>query len=120
MKKKTPKKGFENYELVKTPENVVTFGTTLFMRNDGLALKIVFPAGHMVTFEPMKQSEATIRQKHLGRDVPVHSTWQRADEAMALMEPYTELNPKGVVYSNQEISMFIPVDLLHQIIKDYE
>jgi hypothetical protein len=27
MKKKTPKKGFENYELVKTPENVVTFGT---------------------------------------------------------------------------------------------
>ena len=60
-KKKTPRKGFENYNLVEMP-NVVTFGTSLFMRNDRRALKIVFPAGQMCTFAPedeiavMKQS----------------------------------------------------------------
>jgi len=54
MKKKIPRKGFENYELVKMPD-VVTFGTNLFMRNDNRALKIVFPAGQMVTFAPMDE-----------------------------------------------------------------
>lgn len=50
-KKKIPRKGFEDYERVEMPD-VVTFGTTLFMRNDKRALKIVFPAGQMVTFAP--------------------------------------------------------------------
>ncbi len=52
-KKKTPKPGFEDYDLVEIPKGMVTFGTTLFMRKDGLALKIVFPAGGMVTFSPL-------------------------------------------------------------------
>ncbi len=50
-KKKTPRPGFENYERVKM-DDVITFGTTLFMRKDKKALKIVFPAGQMVTFAP--------------------------------------------------------------------
>lgn len=50
-KKKKPRPGFENYELVEMPD-VVTFGTSLFMRKDKKALKIVFPAGQMVTFCP--------------------------------------------------------------------
>ena len=56
MKKKTPRKGFENYDLVDMPD-VVTFGTSLFMRNDHRALKIVFPAGQMVTFAPMDENQ---------------------------------------------------------------
>lgn len=48
------RKGFENYFLIEQ-KDVVTFGTTLFMRNDRKALKIVFPAGQMVTFAPMDE-----------------------------------------------------------------
>ena len=50
-KKKIPRPGFEDYERVEMDE-VITFGTTLFMRKDKRALKIVFPAGQMVTFAP--------------------------------------------------------------------
>ena len=50
-KKKIPRKVFEDYDRVEMPD-VVTFGMTLFMRNDKKALKIVFPAGQMVTFAP--------------------------------------------------------------------
>lgn len=50
-KKKTPRPVFEDYELVEMPD-VVTFGTSLFVRKDKRALKIVFPAGQMVTFAP--------------------------------------------------------------------
>jgi hypothetical protein len=53
-KKKQPRPGFENYELVKMPD-VVTFGTSLFMRKDKRALKIVFPAGQMVAFAPEEE-----------------------------------------------------------------
>lgn len=48
--------GFENYERLEMPD-VVTFGTSLYMRNDGKALKIVFPAGQMVTFAPQGDDE---------------------------------------------------------------
>ncbi len=60
-KKKVPRPGFEDYDLVKTPDVTATFGTTLFIRKDGLALKIVFPAGQMVTFAPLDAAEQ-IRQ----------------------------------------------------------
>ena len=53
-RKKQPKPGFEDYDLVDMPD-VVTFGTSLFMRKDKKALKIVFPAGQMVTFVPEKE-----------------------------------------------------------------
>lgn len=66
MKKKlTPRAGFEDYQHIET--DAVTFGTTLFMRNDRRALKIVFPAGQMVTFAPMdeiaegKENESEIK-----------------------------------------------------------
>ena len=49
-KKKTPR--FEDYEKVDM-RNTVTFGTTLYIRNDSKALKIVFPAGQIVTFAPV-------------------------------------------------------------------
>ena len=52
-KKKTPR--FPDYERVEMPE-VVTFGTTLFMRKDNMALKIVFPAGQIVTFAPLDEN----------------------------------------------------------------
>ena len=45
-----------NYKVVKTPENIVTFGTTLFMRDDGLALRVLFPAGQFVTFAPLDET----------------------------------------------------------------
>lgn len=50
--KKKPRPGFEDYERVNT-DNLVTFGTTLFIRKDGQALKIVFPAGTVATFAPV-------------------------------------------------------------------
>lgn len=55
MRKK--KKRFEDYDLVEMPE-VVTFGTSLFMRKDKRALKIVFPAGNIVTFAPEEEINA--------------------------------------------------------------
>lgn len=55
-KKRQPRKGFEDYEIVKM-DDVTTFGTTLFMRKDKRALKIVFPAGQMVTFCPEDEIE---------------------------------------------------------------
>lgn len=55
-KKKVRRKGFEDYELVKMPD-VITFGTSLYMRNDKMALKIVFPAGQIVTFAPETDKE---------------------------------------------------------------
>lgn len=55
MKKKQPRKGFENYELVDTSD-IVTFGTSVFMRNDGQAIKVVFPAGQIMTFAPLDEN----------------------------------------------------------------
>lgn len=49
MKKK---KRWQDYDVVKLPKGTVTFGTTLFMRKDQKALRIVFPTGEIVTFEP--------------------------------------------------------------------
>ena len=51
-KKKQPR--WPDYEVVKLPEGTVTFGTTLFMRKDHCALRIVFPAGQIVTFAPVE------------------------------------------------------------------
>ena len=45
------KKRWEDYDVIEMP-NVVTFGTTLFMRNDGRAIRIVFPTGTTITFAP--------------------------------------------------------------------
>ena len=50
-KNKKPRPGFEDYERVEMGK-VVTFGTTLYIRKDRRALKIVFPAGQMVMFAP--------------------------------------------------------------------
>jgi hypothetical protein len=55
MRKKLAKPGFEDYEIVKLPKDVVTFGTSLYIRNDGAAIKVVFPTGHTVSFEPLTQ-----------------------------------------------------------------
>lgn len=52
--KKQKKSRWPDYEVVDMP-NVVTFGTTLFMRKDKKALRIVFPAGQMVTFAPVDE-----------------------------------------------------------------
>src|ERR1019366_7414529 len=69
MKKKTPRKGFENYDLVIMPD-VVTFGTTLFMRKGKRAIKIVFPAGQMCTFAPMDENQHEHRYYPSSREKP--------------------------------------------------
>ena len=53
MKKK--KARWPDYDVVKLPEGTVTFGTTLFMRKDNQAIKIVFPCGNTVTFCPQDE-----------------------------------------------------------------
>lgn len=62
MKKKTNKKKksrFPDYDVVDLEAlagtTVVTFGTTLFMRKDKQALRIVFPCGQTVTFCPLDE-----------------------------------------------------------------
>jgi hypothetical protein len=56
-KKKEIHNRFENYTLVPM-KDVVSFGTTLFVRNDKRALKIVFPAGQICTFAPLDEIES--------------------------------------------------------------
>lgn len=58
-KKKISRKGFEDYELVNMPD-VVTFGTSLFIRKDKKALKIVFPAGQICTFAPQDEIDGNL------------------------------------------------------------
>ena len=54
MKKIKIQNRFPDYNLITTPESgVVTFGTNLFLRKDKRAIKIVFPAGQIVTFAPL-------------------------------------------------------------------
>ena len=54
MKKRKIQNRFPDYNLITTPESgVVTFGTNLFLRKDKRAIKIVFPAGQIVTFAPL-------------------------------------------------------------------
>ena len=59
MKKKKKQPRWPDYEVVdmdkEAGEKVVTFGTTLFMRKDKQALRIVFPAGQIVTFCPQDE-----------------------------------------------------------------
>ena len=47
-KKKSRFKGYEKIDM----KDVVSFGTTLFLRKDGKAIKIVFPCGTTATFAP--------------------------------------------------------------------
>lgn len=59
MKNKIKKKRWEDYDVVDLDEfageKVVTFGTTLFMRKDKQALRIVFPTGQIFTFCPQEE-----------------------------------------------------------------
>ena len=50
MKKKKESR-WPDYEIVDI-KDVVTFGTAIFMRKDKLAIRIVFPAGQILTFCP--------------------------------------------------------------------
>ena len=65
-KKKQRRNGFENYALVDTG-NVVTFGTSVFLRKDSKAIKIVFPAGQIMTFAPLDEDgkEIGITNQHI-------------------------------------------------------
>ena len=45
---------FPDYERIDMPD-IVTFGTSLFIRKDKRALKIVFPAGQIATFAPEEE-----------------------------------------------------------------
>ena len=54
MKKKKIAR-WPDYERFDTGE-VVTFGTSLFLRKDGKALRILFPAGESITFAPLDEN----------------------------------------------------------------
>jgi len=56
-KKKKPR--WPDYDVVKLPEEIVTFGTTLFMRKDNQALRIVFPTGQTITFSLKSEHKKT-------------------------------------------------------------
>jgi len=64
MKKEKKTSRRPDYEVVKM-KDVITFGTTLFMRKDKRALKIVFPAGQSVTFCPEEEIEKEELSKEL-------------------------------------------------------
>ena len=49
--KRKKKSRWPDYERIEMPD-IVTFGTTLFMRKDKQAIRIIFPTGQMVTFAP--------------------------------------------------------------------
>jgi len=51
IKKNKTSKRFPNYEKIDT-DNVVTFGTNVWIRKDKKALIIVFPAGQELHFSP--------------------------------------------------------------------
>lgn len=59
-KKKTPR--WPDYERVQM-DDVVTFGTTVFIRKDKRAIKIVFPAGQTMTFAPEDEIENEHKRK---------------------------------------------------------
>ncbi len=52
--KKNKKPRFPDYELVDM-KDVITFGTSVFMRKDKRALIIVFPAGQELHFKPEEE-----------------------------------------------------------------
>lgn len=52
LKNKKPR--FPDYERVDT-KDVITFGTSLFIRKDKRALIIVFPAGQELHFKPEEE-----------------------------------------------------------------
>ena len=50
-KKKNPR--FPDYDLITAPESgLITFGTNVWLRKDGQALIIIFPAGQELHFAP--------------------------------------------------------------------
>lgn len=55
MPRKINKNRFPDYERVK-PEDmgIVTFGTSLWIRKDNMAIKIIFPTGQEVDFRPVE------------------------------------------------------------------
>jgi len=60
LKKKAKKPRWPDYKLVKPPEGIITFGTSLFLRKDGMALRVLFPAGQAVTFAPMDEEKSKL------------------------------------------------------------
>ena len=61
MKKKKIAR-WPDYEHFDTGE-VVTFGTSLFLRKDGNALRILFPAGEAITFAPLDENRKEIEME---------------------------------------------------------
>lgn len=51
-----------DYEVVDMGKTV-TFGTSLFLRKDGKALRILFPAGESVTFAPLDENGKEIEME---------------------------------------------------------
>jgi len=51
-----------DYKVVDLGETV-TFGTSLFLRNDGRALRVLFPAGQAITFCPEEEIEKENKKK---------------------------------------------------------
>lgn len=52
--KKKKQNLWPDYDLIDL-KDIVTFGTSLFMRKDKLAIRIVFPAGQSIMFAPMDE-----------------------------------------------------------------
>ena len=51
-KKRVKKSRFPDYDLIAPTEEVITFGTSVFIRKDKKALIIIFPAGQELHFKP--------------------------------------------------------------------
>jgi hypothetical protein len=56
MKKIKKSKRFSDYNRVDLGDTI-TFGTTLFIRKDNKALKIVFPCGNILDFKPLEEND---------------------------------------------------------------
>ena len=54
MKDNAKKERYPDYERVKMDE-VITFGTSVYIRKDKQAIKIVFPAGQSLDFMPIRE-----------------------------------------------------------------
>ena len=57
-RKKKPR--WPDYELFDTSDHV-TFGTSIFIRKDGQAIRILFPAGDSLEFAPTEDEKEILR-----------------------------------------------------------